>query len=76
MTTVQRLLLVVFSLIVDAAFCQSRTERITGEFSAIKFADFVHLVENQTAYKFYYDPVVLDSLLVTAAAYEETIGVL
>jgi hypothetical protein len=61
--------LVGFSLTAHA----QRKPLIEGEFNATPFEDFVRKIEEQTSYKFFYDPAWADSVKITLSVKNKTI---
>ncbi len=64
-----RAFLVAFLLFLRlASYGQQAEKTVTVSFAHVRFEQFVSQVEAQTNYRFYYDPVTVDSLFVTVQA--------
>ena len=54
----------------------SEEERISGNFKALTFEQFVHEIESKTKYHFYYNAAQVDTLTVTLQANQQTLPTL
>lgn len=54
--------------LLPAAIFGQQACRVTGNYSGIRFSEFVKQIEQNTSCRFYYEPSELDSLLVNVAA--------
>ncbi len=61
-------LLVIICLLLNSNFSFSQQVRVNGTFNGVPFQKFVEEIEEKTGYRFYFDPLSTDSLLVTASA--------
>lgn len=55
------------------AYAQEATQLITGNFTNLKFSEFVSEIENQTDYRFYYNASQFDSLIINTRANRKSI---
>ncbi|CCH00600.1 TonB-dependent receptor plug [Fibrella aestuarina BUZ 2] len=71
MTPLYRFFLVgyLISWLANTGVAQTKTESlISGDFSQVRFSQFVQTVEAQTSYRFFYNPADTDSLIVNLRA--------
>src|SRR5688572_883838 len=66
--------LLILSLLGLSLNCLAQTGRITGNFSNVPFPDFVITVEQQTGYRFYFEPADVTALFVTIDASQQPLA--
>lgn len=73
MSRTRRIYLGLFLLCLLPFATMAQEQRITGNFSSVKFSSFVQQVEQSTSYRFYFDEKMLDSFVVNVSANNLTI---
>ena len=67
-------LTVFLSLVLSSVFVYGQEARVSGSFNGATFQKFVEDIESKTSYRFYFDPLSTDSLVVTASPQNQAIG--
>ena len=69
------IILLVVALVLISLRTDAQTEkRFSGEFSNLKFPQFVNEIERQSDYRFYFNPVWVDTLIVNVRVSNKTIS--
>ena len=60
-------LIILLCLIFSSAFVFGQETRVSGTYNGESFQKFVEDIESKTDYRFYFDPLSTDSLMVTSS---------